>query len=974
MRLRAAVGTGGCKTAGVPSWILAIDFGTSYTVAAARVEGRAPEIVEIAGERRMPSVVMVDPQGDVFVGRTAEDLSVTHPGSTLRALKNRLGDQTPAILGGRPHQVVTLVAALLREVYDHVVEQFGSEPTEVRLTHPATWNQPRLNRLIEAAAKAGLPNPLLVPEPVAAALSYAADVGIESGRPIVVYDLGGGTFDSAVVTARNGGFTVVGRPGGDQHIGGELFDELIVNHIGSQLEPDAWEAIQVGEDPLWRQIGAAIRNEARKAKEALSSHPYVNVLVPLPAGLRQVRLTRDEFHDMVRPYIAETVATLQRCITEAGVQPGDLAGISLVGGSSRSPIVEEMVRAAFPMVPISRRGDPKATVAAGATLADRPSASTPGLWKSPVTQEASPGTAQQRVRLAPPPVSEPPQGPTSLQPPPHGPVVGSTPIPPPPPADLVATLPVAAIAPTPATPSARPPTPATPPARPPTPPAPTPETPPARPPAPAAPTPPAPTPPAPTPAIPPAPSGSERGAATAASAGRGSRRRLLVVGGLIAAAVIAVVAVIVTRPDAASAPDGVGSATNTAAGDAPSTGVSSAATNEPTVSADATIATIDDNGGDTTNSTDTTDSTDTTGGTDDTAGSTPDSSGGDNPAQPAVGDQLEVLAGHKAEALSVEFSPDGQRLVTGSHDGTAIVWDVATGDFLATLVGHTDEVYSAVFSPDGTNVATTGADATVRLWDSASGKELAVFTGHTDVVYQVRYSPDGGSLLSASRDGTARLWDLATRTGAAVYTGATESLYFAEFSPNGEQIVGGGQDDNVLLWSVFDPGNPLLLTGHTADVQIGSFSPDGTILLSGADDGRILVWNATTGDLIYDLGNIEGGVASATFSHDGTLLMASGADNTAALWGVAQGNLLGDLAGHEGSVLTAVFSPDDSQVLTASADGTARLWQLQAPPPPGIEIAVLDNDGAAVPGAVFSPDGSRIATVNNSGVAIIWAA
>ena len=99
------------------SWILAIDFGTSYTVAAAKVEDRAPEIVEIAGERRMPSVVMVDPEGEVYVGRAAEDLSVTHPGSTLRALKNRLGDQTPAILGGRPHQVVTLVAALLREVY-----------------------------------------------------------------------------------------------------------------------------------------------------------------------------------------------------------------------------------------------------------------------------------------------------------------------------------------------------------------------------------------------------------------------------------------------------------------------------------------------------------------------------------------------------------------------------------------------------------------------------------------------------------------------------------------------------------------------------------------------------------------------------------------------------------------------------------------------------------------------------------------
>ncbi len=404
----------------MPSWILAIDFGTSYTVAAARVAERAPEIVEIAGERRTPSVVMVDPGGEVFVGRTAEDLSTAHPGSTLRALKNRIGDQTPVILGGRPHQVVTLVAALLREVYDQVVVQFGEPPAEVRLTHPATWNQPRIRRLIEAAVKAGLPNLLLVPEPVAAALSYAADVGLSPGRPIVVYDLGGGTFDSAVVTARDGGFAVIGRPEGDQHIGGELFDELMVNHVGALLEPQAWEAIQVGDDPIWRQVGAALRNESRKAKEALSSYPYANVLVPLPApaGLWQARVTRDEFNDVVRPYIAATITTLQRCVAEAGVQVEELAGISLVGGSTRSPIVEEMVQEAFPTVAMSRRGDPKATVAAGATLAERPTPSSPGLWRSKVTQEASPGTARQRIRLAPPPISEPPDAPLPISHPP----------------------------------------------------------------------------------------------------------------------------------------------------------------------------------------------------------------------------------------------------------------------------------------------------------------------------------------------------------------------------------------------------------------------------------------------------------------------------------------------------------------------------------------------------------------------------
>lgn len=386
----------------MPSWILAIDFGTSYTVAASKVGDRSPEVIEIAGERRVPSVVMVDPAGTVVVGRIADDLSATHPESTLRAMKNRLGDQAPVVLDGRPHQVVTLVAALLRQVYTDSVRQLGEPPTEVRLTHPATWNRPRLNRLLEAAAKAGLPNPALVPEPVAAALSFASEVGVANGAHVVVYDLGGGTFDTAVVTSNGGGFNIVGRPSGDQNIGGELFDEIIVNHLGEQLPPDAWDAIQVGEEPLWQQVGATLRNESRKAKETLSGNPYADLIVPLPTGLRQIRITRDEFESLVRPYLTETVTLLDRCVSEAGLTSSELAGISLVGGSSRSPIVEQMVKQAFPHVPVIRRGDPKTAVASGAARAVRSLGPSTLASSGRTTQEASPSTASQSVRLAPP--------------------------------------------------------------------------------------------------------------------------------------------------------------------------------------------------------------------------------------------------------------------------------------------------------------------------------------------------------------------------------------------------------------------------------------------------------------------------------------------------------------------------------------------------------------------------------------------
>jgi actin-like ATPase involved in cell morphogenesis/type II secretory pathway pseudopilin PulG len=443
----------------LPSWILAIDFGTSYTVAASKIDDRSPEVIEVGGERRMPSVVMVDPSGAIIVGRTADDLSGTHPESTLRAIKNRLGDQAPVVLDGRPYQVVNLVAALLKQVYTESVRQMGSPPAEVRLTHPATWNRPRLNRLLEAAAKAELVNPALVPEPVAAALSFAGEVGVAQGAFVVVYDLGGGTFDTAVVTASGAGFNIVGRPSGDQTIGGELFDEIIVNHLGEQLPVDAWDAIQIGEEPLWQQVGATLRNEARRAKETLSGNPYADLIVPLPTGLQQIRLQRGEFEELVTPYVAETVVLLDRCVTESGLEPSQLSGISLVGGSSRSPIVERMVAAAFPTVPVIRRGDPKTAVASGAARAVRSSVSAPPSVGHN-TQEAAAGTAQQPVRLAPP-VSAPPAGAPSAgassQPPappvsrPPAPIAGPTsgpvsappapPAPPSPPAPPGASVP-----------------------------------------------------------------------------------------------------------------------------------------------------------------------------------------------------------------------------------------------------------------------------------------------------------------------------------------------------------------------------------------------------------------------------------------------------------------------------------------------------------------------------------------------------
>ncbi len=348
-------------------WVLAIDFGTSFTVAASRVGERAAEVIEIDGERRLPSLIVVDDDGAVRVGRAAETIAGASPGRVLRAPKSRLGEPAPVVLGGRAHPITALVADLLRHVYEEAIRYHGRPPHEVRLTHPATWSGPRRQQLVAAAELAGIEQPVLVPEPVAAAIAYADDGAVPAQGHVLVYDLGGGTFDTAVLQASPDGFVVVGRPGGDPRLGGELFDELLANAIGERLDQRVYERIQLAEDALWQQAAAGLVRESRRVKEALSTHPYADVLLGLPDGLVQQRIEQRDLARIIGPYVDETVAVMLQTAEGAGLDAAALSSIYLVGGASRTPLVGESVASAFPGVPLSRRGDPKGVVAVGAT-------------------------------------------------------------------------------------------------------------------------------------------------------------------------------------------------------------------------------------------------------------------------------------------------------------------------------------------------------------------------------------------------------------------------------------------------------------------------------------------------------------------------------------------------------------------------------------------------------------------------------
>jgi hypothetical protein len=206
-------------------------------------------------------------------------------------------------------------------------------------------------------------------EPQAAALHYAAAERIEAGSTIAVYDLGGGTFDAAVVHKDGAGFGLLGRPEGLERLGGVDFDEVIFEHVRRGL-PEAFDGLDDA-DPRTLSAIAAIRRECVDAKEALSSDTEVSIPVLTPAAQGAVRLHRTEFEGLIRPQIEATVEALRRAVHSAGLIPTQLSAVLLVGGSSRIPLVASLVSEQLGR-PVAVDADPKKAIALGAALSLTP--------------------------------------------------------------------------------------------------------------------------------------------------------------------------------------------------------------------------------------------------------------------------------------------------------------------------------------------------------------------------------------------------------------------------------------------------------------------------------------------------------------------------------------------------------------------------------------------------------------------------
>ena len=324
---------------------LGVDLGTTFTAAAVD-DGSGPTMVGLGNRAlQVPSVLFLQQDGTFLFGEAAERRAAVEPDRAVREFKRRLGDTVPILVAGRPFSAQALTAKLLGWVIERVIEQQGSAPDEVVLTYPANWGGYKRELLDQVVTLADLPGAVTCTEPEAAASQYTTRSRLSPGDRLVVYDLGGGTFDVCVLQKQEVGFRVLGSPDGIEHLGGIDFDEAVFGQVLAELGDAA-----AGLDPADPQVTAGVarlRRECVEAKEALSNDVDAVVPVALPGLSVAVRVTRTDFEALITPALQDTLAAVRRALRSADTSADSIAAVVLVGGSSRIPLVSHLLQGEF---------------------------------------------------------------------------------------------------------------------------------------------------------------------------------------------------------------------------------------------------------------------------------------------------------------------------------------------------------------------------------------------------------------------------------------------------------------------------------------------------------------------------------------------------------------------------------------------------------------------------------------------------
>lgn len=345
--------------------IVGIDLGTTNSEVAVVRDGRVSVIPVGPDSRILPSVVGFTEDGTLLVGEPAKNQYALNPERTVRSIKRRMGEDLRLALGGTDYTPQEISSMILRQLKGIAERDLGVSVSKAVITVPAFFSDAQRQATREAGAIAGLDVVRIINEPTAAALAYES--GREGAHKVLVYDLGGGTFDVSIVNLEKDVVEVLASHG-NNHLGGDDFDAKIVDHVLNYLK----EHRGIG-DELSSGARARIRRAAEAAKIHLSDEPYATITEEYllehrgePVHLN-LELSRHDYEAMIEPYIAETMAAAHTALEGAGLTVSDLDEILLVGGATRTPLVARRLEEELGLQP---RGevDPDLCVAMGAAI------------------------------------------------------------------------------------------------------------------------------------------------------------------------------------------------------------------------------------------------------------------------------------------------------------------------------------------------------------------------------------------------------------------------------------------------------------------------------------------------------------------------------------------------------------------------------------------------------------------------------
>ena len=347
------------------SKIIGIDLGTTNSCVAVMEGGQPTVIANKEGARTTPSVVAFTKNGDRLVGEPAKRQAVTNAENTVSSIKRDMGTDNGRTLNGKKYSPQQISAMILQKLKDDAESYLGEKVSEAVITVPAYFNDAQRQATKDAGKIAGLDVKRIINEPTAAALAYGLDN--EKEQKIMVYDLGGGTFDVSIIEIGDGVIEVLST-NGDTHLGGDDFDERIMEWMVNEFK--AKEGVDLSGDKMAMQ---RLKEAAEKAKKELSSATTTNINLPFITATAEgpkhfdMDLSRAKFEDLIRDLVEKTAIPVQNAMKDAGLTNADLGKVLLVGGSTRVPCVQDKVRQLTGQEP-SKSLNPDECVAIGAAI------------------------------------------------------------------------------------------------------------------------------------------------------------------------------------------------------------------------------------------------------------------------------------------------------------------------------------------------------------------------------------------------------------------------------------------------------------------------------------------------------------------------------------------------------------------------------------------------------------------------------